>query len=368
MNSIKQPTTPELDPAHLIRKKVLDPNFEIPPVTEKKKAKIERETGIVAKVFNDFGRPWFLCGGTSLEFAQGKITLDHQDTDVGLFYEDIADFFDYAVGLGYKFITSECKDILSKESLLAQKENAFLRIANDTQSGLTGFEIMFLRRNDEGEIIFGSSNKVAFPATLYEGGQKYIAENGQEVPLTPKEVQILYKIFDGRQKDFYEIKTFLPTLSQQERQRLDTYLKNIGAVFIVGNKETKNIDELISLVEETTLEAKEEFLSSEIDKVVSEAIQMFDGSAKKCLDIASRTDSIENFITEAKKEFGIEVVERRISEFNAVAQLLFSENKPTLEELRQFVYHTFNLEQYIEEQTRISLLDVRRWEIRTDKP
>lgn len=366
MQRAEQMMTPEQRLASNLREKVLGENFEMPEnATEQQKSDVEKETGDVAQILNDYGKPWFLGGGTSLELAQGKITRDHHDSDIVMPYENVADFFDYAGRLGYKFTDTEGKDILSKEDLVNSRENAFLHKVDRTKPGSQGFEIIFLRKNDAGEILFGSGEEeLAFPTTLYDNAKKYSAENGQEVPLQPREIILLHKIFDGRQKDFHDIKKFLPTLSMEERQRLDGYIEKIGLSFVIGGKQTDNLDELMQLVEATTKEVKENFLASKIDETISKSSERFNTTIVRIFEIANLVSSPENFLDEVRKEFGEDLVEQRKSEFEEITKFLFGEKKPTQEEFREFAHRAFNIEKYLEQKMKSEALDIQRWEAR----
>jgi len=366
MKSAEQMMTPEQRPASNLREKVLSNNFETPEIaTEQQKSDVEKETGDVARILNGYGKPWFLGGGTSLELAQDEITRDHHDSDIVMPYENVADFFDYASGLGYRFSDAEGKDILSKEDLVNSRENAFLHKIDRAKPGSQGFEIIFLRKNDAGEILFGSGDEgLAFPVSLYDNGQKYSAQNGQEVPLQPREIVLLHKIFDGRQKDFHDVKKFLPTLSAEERQRLDAYIEKIGLYFVVNGKETENLDGLMQLVEATTKEVKENFPASKIDEAISRSNERFNTTIGKVFEIASRVSSPENFLIEVKKEFGEDLVAQRKAEFDEVAKFLFGEKKPTREEFGEFAHRAFNIQKYLEEKMKNEALDMQRWEVR----
>ena len=367
MRNAEKMMAPEQRLASNLREKVLSDNFEIPEsATENQKSDVEKETGDVAKILNEYGRPWFLGGGTSLELAQGEITRDHHDSDIVMPYENVADFFDYARGLGYKFTDTEGKDILSKEDLVNERENAFLHKIDRSKPGTQGFEIIFLRKNNEGEIIFGSGDQgLAFPTALYDNAQKYSAKNGQEVPLQPREVVLLHKIFDGRQKDFHDIRKFLPTLSTEERQRLNAHLQKIGASFIVGDKETEDLDELMRLAEATTKEVKENFLAPKIDEAISKSSERFNTAIGRIFEIASNTSLPENFLDEVEKEFGGDLVTRRKVELDEAAKFLFSEKKPTEEEFREFAHRAFNIQTYLEVEMKREALDMQRWEVGT---
>lgn len=365
---IPQDTPPGIESlqrlASNLREKVLSENFETPEgASEQQKSDVEKETGDFARILNEYGKPWFLCGGTSLELAQGEITRDHKDIDIVMPYENVADFFDYARGLGYKFTDTEGKDISSKEDL-ATKRNVFLNKVDRTKTGTRELEIIFLRKNHEGKIIFGSGNEeLAFPTNLYENGQKYSAKNGQEVPLQPREIVLLHKIFDGRQKDFHDIKKFLPTLSTEERQRLNGYFEKINVSFAVGDKKAESLDELIQLVEATTKEVKKN-MASKIDEVISKVRERFNTTIGKVFEIANRASSPENFLDEVKKEFGEDLVAQRKVELDEVAKFLFGEKKPTQEDFTEFAHRTFDIQKYLEEKMKSEALDMQRWEVR----
>lgn len=348
-----------------LREKFLYESIDTPEgVTEQQKEAVEKETDEVAKILNLYGKPWFIAGGTSLELAQGEITRNHQDTDIAMYYEDMADFFDYAQELGYKFVDTTGTEISTKEEVLNQRENAFVQKIDEAMPGPRGFEIMFLRRNEKGEIIFGGNESLTFPAALYENGKKFTTKNNQEVPLTPKEVQILYKIFDGRQKDFHDIKTFLPTLSQDERGRLNEYLEGTGATFVVGDRETQDLDELLQLAETTAVEAKENLLMTSINEAVSKYTERFDTTIAKMFEIAAITDTPESFLEAIKKEFSEEVLVRRKSELEKTYNYLSAEDKPSMDEFREFAYRIFKSKQYLEDEVSRMSLGSHRWQIR----
>src|SRR3989344_638817 len=72
-----------------LREKILSGNLELPEqATEQQQVEVLNEVGDIAKIFNDYGRPWFFAGGTSLELAGNEITRNHQDSDIAMYRED----------------------------------------------------------------------------------------------------------------------------------------------------------------------------------------------------------------------------------------------------------------------------------------
>jgi len=360
----EQMMTPEQRLSSRLREKVLSENFEIPePISEQRKEELKNEIGDVAKIFNGYGRPWFTAGGTALELAEGKLTRDHQDNDIAIFYEDVGDFFGYTTQLGYEFFDVKGKKIENAEELLAQKENGFVMKSDESKPGLRGFEVIFLRRNAQGDITFGHDDRLAFSKTLYENAPKYTNKNGEVAPITPKDIELLYKISDGRNKDFHDIKEFLPSLTPEERQRLDGYLETIGATFVINGQETKNLDELLRLAEAQTKRLKENFLATKIDTIIAEDFRNFNETIEKIFEIANRLDSPKNFLTELVNEFGQRATTWSAAELDKVVKFLFRDPKPTLEEFKT----EFSPEPHIEERLRKEALSMPRWEMKTER-
>lgn len=358
----EQMMTPEQRLFSRLREKVLSEGFEIPePISDQRKEELENEIGDVAKIFNGYGRPWFTAGGTALELVEGKLTRDHQDNDIAIFYEDVGDFFGYTTQLGYEFFDVKGKKIENTKELLAQKENAFVMKSDESKPGLRGFEVIFLRRNAQGDITFGHDDRLAFSKNLYENAPKYTNKNGEVAPITPKDIELLYKISDGRNKDLHDIKKFLPTLTAEERQRLDGYLETIGATFVVGEQETKNLDELLQLAEARTRILKENFLVAKVDTIISEDFKNFDETIGKIFEVASRLDSSKSFLVELVNEFGERAQTWSIAELDKVIKFLFREHKPTLEEFKT----AFSSEPHIEERLKKESLTMPRWEMKT---
>ncbi len=348
------------------RADVFKEQFGMPaPATPEQQELIQKEAGDIAALCNAYGKPWFYAGGTSLELAEGTITRDHQDSDIAFFEEDVADFVAHTRTLGYIITDHERKEIPLDEEIIKERRNVFLHKSHGATSGPGGFEIIFLRKNATGAITFDSDARLSFPASLYENAQTYSAQNSEKVPLQSKEIVLIHKLFDGRQKDVYDITKFLPTLSEEERQRLDGYLKTVDATFMVGATETDDLDELLQLVETQTGEVKEAFFASKADKVISENVYRFDAALERVFVLAEQAQTPKDFLDAIIKEFGTELLKEREIEFNKATEFFFGMSKPTEEVFKEYMYQTFNLQQQLEKELKKEILDVCRWELHT---
>lgn len=204
------------------------------PVTPERIGKINHEVAETAKLYNEFGRPWFLGGSLSLELRQGGITRDHHDIDVELDVVHSLDFYRFAKSKGYEFYEpKKNKRILSQKEYRKWRQVVAVKTYLFPPGGPEGIDIYTFRRDRETNDVFSMLGKdIVFPASIYDNPEKIIAINGEEVPLSPREVQMLYKLFwygslFGRQKDIYDIRTFLPQLKKEELHRLHGYFEQV---------------------------------------------------------------------------------------------------------------------------------------------
>jgi hypothetical protein len=351
-----------------LKDKVLQQGFEdYPPITSERKQEIEQELGDTAILLNDYGRPWFLAGGSALECAQGEITRDHQDTDVAMYYDDVGGFYEFATTKGYRFISVEGKDITSHEELLAQRENAFLKKGDEAQPGPQAFEIMFLRKNEAGEVIFSADERLGFPASVYENAPTYTAPNGQRVPLQPKDVSVLYKLFDGRHKDFLDVRKFYPTLTNDERQRVTTALTSLNTRFVADDSSaTDNIDELLQHTETTTPQAKERFVQSgKVEEIAGQQAERLE-RINTIYGLSQHASSPEEFRKALEQQYGKEVVTRHKEQLDKMAGYLYQETRPTQDDFRVFAYQEFGIQEQMMRELKTEVLDMKRWEVRTE--
>jgi hypothetical protein len=352
--------TSEQRVASNLRENVFRNNLDAPgPLSEQRKEELEKEIGDVAKVLNGYGRPWFTAGGTALELAKGKLTRDHLDNDIAIFYEGVGEFFGYASHLGYRFFDVKGKRIKAAEELLAQKGNAFV-VKNDKGRPGLRFEIIFLRRNAQGDITFGHNKQFAFSKTLYENPAKTIAVNGEVVPIQPKEIVLLHKIYDGRNKDFHDIKKFLPTLTPEERERLNGYLKTLDATFAVGDRQTTNLDELLQLAEAETKDFREMLSTKVVDWIIGADLGRFDETIEKSFEIAMRHGSPKYFINELADELGERETTWQVAELDKAEKFLFRDPQPTKEEFKL----AFSPEPHIEQRFKRKVFAMPRWKCR----
>jgi len=376
----------------LQQKVLVEGFFENPEkkISEQRKEEIEKEVGDVAKIFNEYGKQWFLTGGTSLELRKNDITRDHLHCDVVLYYDDVADFFDYMQKIGYKFVETTNHNIpykerreIKKEELL-QKRNAFTQKIDENKSGPQGFRVMFLYKNEKGEAVFGADDRLTFPTISKENVEKYKAKNEQEVPIFPAEIQLLYKFFMGREKDFQDIKSFLPTLNKEEQERFSKYTEILlkdenndtrmyfhverveetvrwkGYNYDVDEDYASNFNDVLKLAEEATEEIKKEIhfnylAQKEVDRMMSNLDKLF--------EITKQINFEDLFINQAKSKLGYNVIS---SEQKVKLKEIFdyiSQNKPGKEKFIEFVMDKFGLQKVMEENLRKEFLEKKRWEV-----
>lgn len=357
---------PEQQLTSELKEQVVSSGFEdFPPLDPERREQIEKDIGDTATLFNSYGKPWFLAGGSALECSKGKFTRDHQDTDVALYYDDLAGFYEYGRQHGYQFISVEGNEISSQEELLTQEENAFLNKQDHNQPGPQGFEIMFLRKNDKGEVIFGGDERLTVPGSVYENSPKYTAKNGQEVPLTPPDIQLLHKLYDGRQKDYHDIKQFYPTLTEEEKQRFITALQTLNTCFVTEDKEIDSVEELLQHTEATTQQVKEKFAQSgKVEEVVTGQSERLNTSITKIFSLFESTSFPEEFHKELKREFGEEAMVRLKDQVDAVTSFLYKDPKPTQLELKGFAYQNFNVREQTIKKIKDEVLDMKRWRVK----
>ncbi len=291
-----------------------------PPATSEQVAAVETEVRQVATIFNGFGRPWFLAGGTALELSQNKITRDHKGSDIELDSKYLPEFYEFAHDMGYRFFGPAGQTITSPEGLVAQGHNAFLdkvKLTSDTE--LEGFEIMFLQRNKDGGVVFGYDRRLTFPAIIYENSPTHNTRDGQAVPLTPNEVQLFYKLSDGRRKDLHDIRAFLPKLAPEQRERLERYLAITKRSFVVGSVVTTDLDELLRHAGAVGDEQKRELVAGEIANIRTD-----DGMLRATFTVAQETTSAADFLTTLKRTFMGNLFAFRARELHKTARFLFA--------------------------------------------
>lgn len=353
------------------------------PLSDERRQALEIEIAKTGEFFNTFGKRWFMAGGTGLELVSGNLTRDHQDIDIAMFPEDLVFLYDYAKNLGYEFerplsptevanyqktygrepeITREDKNHqrtwvkIKNGKELSQGHNAF---ANPTRSNVpleNGFEVIALHKDEKtGGTVFGADSEIIFPAEIYDNPPKYTAVNGQEVPLTPKIVQLMYKVYEGRQKDFEDVKRTLTTMNEEEKNMLNHLLSKSGVEFILPNGEkTDNIDYLMFLASRETVQDNEKLLK-EAEVSFNQGIDTIYSSA---IDSADR----EDFYKKIEQAFGTAILKDRASQLAETADFVFGGEKPSRELFIDFAKKAYGYENYLKQRVKGSFLEISRWQ------
>ncbi len=335
-------------------------------INEAADEKIKKDVTDIASVFSKSQRPWFLGGGVALELHNGEFRRTHGDYDVFIYKGDIETFIKPLKDSGYDIfrVMSGEADVIATQEQIITEDNFHLKKTDDNKLGPAYIDLWLLEKRDNEDVIWDKENNINIPKNLFVNASKYISANGREVPLQPKEMLILNKLFKGRQSDLNDLRICLPTLTEEERWRLNEYLNSADAVFIIGNRETSNLEELLQLAEVATTGIKESFLATKADEVISEHREKFNTAIAMIFEIARRTTSPEVFLEKIKKEFDDDIITRRKSELDAFAKFLFENKRPTQEEFREFAYHALDLQKYLERALKIFALDMQRWKIR----
>ena len=356
MKTVEDMMTSEQRLASGLREKFFKESFGgFEPISEQRDKELRQEIDEVAGIFEKAKRLWFIGGGTALELHVGKLQRDHKDHDVYIWADDREEFIKHIGEAGYgifHIIPGEDDEEATEQQMLS--ENSF-HVKKSDGTGVY-IDLRVLSTDDAQGLSLTRD-------TIDEAG-RFQAYGSREVTLESKEALILNKIFGARQLDFLDIKTYLPTLSPSERERLDGYLKSIDTTFVIGDTETQSLDKLMQLAESAAEEAKANFLDTKVDEVISKRREELDTAINKIFEIAMRTGAPESFFVETKKEFGENLVSRRKNELKETAKFMFGDKKPSQNEFREFAYRAFGLQQKLEEELKTVALRTKRWSVR----
>lgn len=361
-------------------------------LTPKRKKELEEEIAGTAEFFNNFGEKWYMAGGTGLELASGGLTRDHEDVDVSMYPEDLVSFYDYATRSGYTFkrpLTAEevasYKEIYGRDpevvredphiqktwitikdgNELSKGHNAFAKPTNSEGALLAnGFEVIALKKDPvTGGTVFEADADIVFPPEVYGNPHRYIAINGEEVPLTPKEVQLLYKIYEGRQKDVEDIGRTLPTLDDAEWTSLEKLLKSAHVSFTLSDGTTaNNLDTAVNLASPLAIQDRE--------KILAEVKPRFNQTIEPIYTAAQESTTQEEYLQNLAQEFSPAILDARAEYIAKIADFMFVDPKPTREAFDKFseelLYEKYHSD-FMGHRTR-SFKASQRWKVEKQPP
>jgi hypothetical protein len=278
-------------------------SYQMEQVTPERTLALERHLSQVADILNTLGKPWFLSGGLALELSHGEIQRDHQDIDVALYKSDGEALEMLVKTMGYA-MRSHDGQVMRAEDLVAQNQpNAFMVAAEG--SDRPAFEIIFLDKNEQGQVVFGADQVLSFPLDTYEQPAHYQSQEGKQIPLTPPEVQLLYKLYDGRLRDLLDIQKTLPTLSSDKRQRLGEYLQFLGVTFTLPDGEIITQPEELLSSGGSWESARNELLSGDaIEQQFAKQLHNYTEVAQKVYRFTQTCPSKEDFLHQVAQHFG----------------------------------------------------------------
>lgn len=348
-------------------------------LSPERKRELEEEIARTAEFFNGLGKPWYLAGGTGLELASGGLSRDHDDVDVAMFPDALPQLYDYATAAGYYFVRplqlEELAQYQSKNGRepeitkkddngitwikvqsgeeLATGHNAFAKPTSENALLHHGFEVITLQKdNATGGTVFGADSDIVFPPDVYENPPQYTAANDQEVPLTPTVVQLMYKLYEGRQKDFEDIGRTLPTMDEAEKARLINLLHTANTEFSFSDGfSTKDINVVI---DHATIDAT---------RALADVDSVFDQKLDPIYSAAEQSSTSDELHQRLAQMFGEDAIVARADQLAKVAEFMYSDVKPTREQFRSFARTTAFREDYLRDKKQ-NFSSAQRWQVR----
>jgi hypothetical protein len=170
----------------------------------------------VARVFEDFRAPWWICGGHALELSLGRTWRTHDDIDVSVFREDASRLERTFEGWDVEIAANGVLSPWNGSDLRAEENQNNLWCRKGTAQPWC-LDITIADGNHE-SWVFRRDPTIRVPwehAVLRgQGGLPYLAP----------ELQLLYKSKDIRRKDELDAKEVIPSLSPDQRGRLQLLL------------------------------------------------------------------------------------------------------------------------------------------------
>ncbi len=318
------------------------------PITPEQRTVLEQELETMANLFEGYGKPWFVAGGTALDLAQGAWTRHHQDCDIAMLHKDVPGFFTYAQSQGYHFITDTGEVLENEQGLAKQPHNVFFFHEDIPQEHRRYQELMFLETDPEGNILFQEGATLSFSQELYTQSKGRHAQDGCEVPVTPKTVQLLHKLLDGRQKDLPDIERFLPNCTEEERAQLDGYIATLGVYFRVGNDTAHNVTGLLDLVHATSDDTEQRAIDRWLVVELPKKRERFHETLKQLFAMREGAADETTYLASVQQMVGPSTWERREGEIRKLADFLFEKpERPIFDEFSTFAEQAFSLDKIL---------------------
>lgn len=301
---------PEKEKAEQYRKAIED-EFQIEPSAERVE-ELERELFKTIDQLEEQGIDYALAGGTGLDLADGKWDRDHHDLDVVIANKDREKFWNYYIERGY-VITAPDRTEYDKDSFLAEDlHNAFL---HGVEGGAAHeYEVMF-------------QNELS-------GQVQSVSLQGRDVHLQPPEVNVFYKLRDGRRKDLNDIIQAIGVFDEDQRERLQELWE--GHSMEMDGKIYTSIDAFIADAPVVDEKMRKKFFQSLESKkeLFDEGLRV---KADEVYEVAVNSSSGDDFINKLIEKYQGFMPERRAL-IESMTEFLFADDSlPKKEAFQEFV-------------------------------
>ncbi len=262
-------------------------------VSAERRTELTRGLVVVADFMASAGIDMYVAGGGAVDLFDGKWDRDHQDLDVAIFGENRRKFFEAAMQAGYVIeAPGENPKRLGLQDIEdARTHNAFLS-RHDTE-GASKFEVMFLNTTAAGEVELDKG--VTVPRQYYTDAPRVKME-GREVAITPPEVNLYFKLLDGRRKDFRDIAGMIETLSPEQRANLEASVAASKVSFKVGEVDTTDIGVLLEAAKTADAAKHTAFFENEIEGIETRLNADLMARCDELLEIQTLVSSQDDFV------------------------------------------------------------------------
>jgi len=164
----------------------------------------------VKTLMQNFPHPWFIGGGWALELAAGKKHREHDDLDLCIFREHVADLLAYFADWDIQVAIpgeQRLEPVTSVEDTLAPRYGLHLRRGDEF------IEFLLVDRIDD-TIPFRRQPRISISVEQFSRRD----ENG--IPYVTPEWQLLFKAKEGRPKDDLDFDTHAPLLDLDRKKWL----------------------------------------------------------------------------------------------------------------------------------------------------
>ena len=279
-----------------------------------------QEMNAVADLLQSVQSRWWLAGGAAVDLYAGGQFRSHHDVDVVFPRRAIEDIFNCLRQRGCEFFDEETWLVLDDPSRFKFASSVFVRDICSHPGLHSALNVIFVDEGACGGFVFARDPSLVFASSLHLESHELHIESGMAVHLVPKEVLLLYKLCERRQKDLADIQRLLPTLTDRERKSLHNFLRRLGIVFEVQGQMLTAPEALVSHLSHEPFEPSEELLS----QVAAQENDRIKHAANLIFDCAAESRDRESFLARMPGLFSKDIVERRLSEFCAAAEVLFA--------------------------------------------